>query len=86
MNIEEIRDLVKDGHSVVIVEEGRTPLVVTELKPSHPVAQEIPISSRWPKPTARPSAPGQDQILERLNKEILALKTQIEQEEQGSQG
>lgn len=77
MNIEEIRDLVKDGHSVVLIQEGQISLVVTELKTARqPVAQEVPIS--------RPQAPGQDQILERLNKEILALKAQIEQEEQSN--
>lgn len=74
MNIEEIRRLLKEGHSVVLVEEGKTPLVVTELTPS-PRSEEVPIV----RPRSEPSR--QDQILERLNKEILALKAQMDQED-----
>lgn len=80
MDIKEIRKLVKEGHSVVLVEEGFTPLLVTELKPGSE-SQEVPIASRWPKGQPVRSEPSrQDQILERLNKEILALKAQIDEE------
>lgn len=85
MDIERIRELLKDGAAVVIAEEGKTPLVVRELPVRHAAAvsegpvEEVQISSRWPKgrsiseePTAR-----QDQILERLNKEIAALRDQL---------
>jgi len=74
MDIKQIRQLIRDGHSVVLVEEGEAPLVVTELRAPPPAHQEIPIS--------RSSQMGQDHVLERLNKEILALKAQIAQEEE----
>ena len=87
MDIKEIRALLNEGHSVVLLEEGQTPLMVTKL-PGHvpqEVPEEVPIASRWPK--ARVPVPDrQDQILERLNTEILALKAQIVDEEGGSQG
>jgi hypothetical protein len=73
VNISQIRTLLREGRSVVLVEDGQPPLVVTELAP--PVRareEEIPIASRWPK-----VAVSSDQVLERLNKEILALKAQI---------
>jgi hypothetical protein len=74
MDIKEIRKLVREGHSVVLVEEGQAPLLVTEIRPS---SEEVPIASRQPVRSGRPSG---DQILERLNKEILALKAQVDQE------
>lgn len=83
MDIKQIRKLLREGHSVVLVEEGEVPLVVTELHQSQSV-QEVPITSRWPKHRSVTDSRG-DQILERLNKEILALKAQIAQEEEGTQ-
>ena len=84
MDIKQIRQLLKENASVVLVEEGQPPLVVQELRtPEAP--QEVPISARWPK--ARPPTPvTQDSVLERLNKEILALKEQIAQEEAQTAG
>ena len=79
MDLKQIRQLLKENASVVLVEEGQPPLVVQELRTSE-APQEVPISARWPK--SRPPAPvTQDSVLERLNKEILALKEQIAQEE-----
>lgn len=97
MDINDIRKLLREGHSVVLVEQGQPPLVVTELADQPPV-EEVQISSRWPKGRSihetvpAPSANGlavpskQDQVLERLNKEILALKAQIAQDENGAAG
>lgn len=82
MDIKQIRQLLKENATVVLVEEGQPPLVVQELRTPE-ASEEVPISARWPK--ARPPAPvTQDAVLERLNNEILALKEQIAQEE--SQG
>jgi hypothetical protein len=80
MDTLQIRKLVKEYGAVVLVEEGHAPLIVREL-PAEEKPQEVPISARWPK--TRPPAPEvtQDAVLERLNKEILALKEQIAQEE-----
>jgi hypothetical protein len=82
MDTKEIRRLLREGHSVVLLEDGQPPLVVAELAPQEPV-QEVPIASRWPKARPAQEPTRQDQILERLNKEILALKEQIAQEETG---
>ena len=93
MDIEHIRDLLKEGGAVVIAQEGKAPLVVRELPVQRQTAivseapvEEIQISSRWPKgrsineteqPVRPDTRPGGDQVLERLNKEILALRDQI---------
>lgn len=90
MNLKYIRQLIKEHAAVVLVEEGYQPLVVRELRLSEE-PQEVPISARWPKtaPVAQPARPdgrtGGDAVLERLNKEILALKEQIAQEESQAQ-
>ncbi|MEK7637939.1 MAG: hypothetical protein AAB375_00730 [Patescibacteria group bacterium] len=82
MNLKQIRQLLRENASVVLVEEGQPPLVVQELRVREE-PQDVPISARWPK--LRPPLPvTQDSVLERLNSEILALKEQIAQEE--SQG
>ena len=81
MDIEHIRDLLKEGGAVVIAQEGKAPLVVRELPavrqtaivPEAPV-EEIQISSRWPKGRSINEEPS---VLDRLNKEILALQEQI---------
>jgi hypothetical protein len=98
MDITRIRQLLAQGSSVVLVEEGQPPLVVTQLPERDEAPQEVPIASRWPKgrsiheqdaAAASPMRPvdgaqgRQEQVLERLNKEILALREQITQEEAG---
>jgi len=93
MDIEHIRSLLTEGTAVVIAEDGKTPLVVRELHvaqaaavPEVPV-EEVPISSRWPKGRSineEPPREKQDQILERLNKEISALRDQIARDEDGA--
>lgn len=100
MNLKQIRQLLREGSQVVLVEEGQPPLVVRELRSEEP-PEIVPIASRWPKippiaPRGRSILEGrpiagseipttgrdkQDQILDRLNKEILALKEQITQDE-----
>jgi hypothetical protein len=90
MNTKLIRKLLRDRASVVLLEDGLPPLVITELAEESTLqAEDVQISSRWPKGRSihedpRPERSG-DQILERLNKEILSLKAQIAEEE-GSDG
>ena len=81
MDIEHIRDLLKEGGAVVIAQEGKAPLVVRELPEKRQTAivseapvEEIQISSRWPKGRSINEEPS---VLDRLNKEILALQEQI---------
>ena len=84
MDIKQIRQLLRENASVVLVEEGHPPLIVREL-PAAEQPQEVPISARWPK-SRPPAQPSPDSVLERLNNEILALKEQIAQEEAESAG
>jgi hypothetical protein len=86
MDLNRIRQLLREGHSVVLVEDGKAPLVVRELPVEAPLT-EVPIASKWPKGRSihgeEPVVGNgirQDQILERLNKEILALREQLAQE------
>ena len=81
MDIKQIRTLLREGSQVVLIEENQPPLIVRELRTEEP-ATEVQIASRWPK--GRSISEPQDQILERLNKEILALRDQITQDEGGS--
>ncbi|MCC6934149.1 MAG: hypothetical protein IT406_00425 [Candidatus Yanofskybacteria bacterium] len=91
MDIRQLRALVQEHGSVVLVEEGHQPLIVRPLRAVEEPPQEVPIAARWPK--SRPhgvasDAPAsrQDAVLERLNKEILALREQIAQEEAQAEG
>jgi hypothetical protein len=95
MDTKQLQQLLKQAGSVVILDDKGQPVAVTvswatwlrttgaDALPEPPI-EEVPISSRWPKAPrlATPEqASRQDQILERLNKEILALKAQMEHEE-----
>jgi hypothetical protein len=102
MDTKQIRQLLREGASVVLLEEGLRPLVVRELvladeRAPDETPEEVPIASRWPKgrtvhdgPPKRLQPPSEtepsrsDQILERLNKEIQALKAEIAQQEEGT--
>ncbi len=97
MDTKQLQQLLKQAGSVVLLDDHSQPVAVAvnweswlrltgAETPAEPPVQEIPISSRWPKAPRVPTSPAeqsnrQDQILERLNKEILALKAQIEQDE-----
>jgi hypothetical protein len=47
--------------------------------------EERPLQANFPVPSAsnNATAPGEIELLERINKDILALKEQIEEEEKG---
>ena len=47
MNLKQIRQLLGEDASVVLVEEGQAPLVVQELRVREE-PQDVPISARWP--------------------------------------
>ncbi len=92
MDTKQLRKLLSQTGSAVVLDDSGKPEVVAlswqawlELtgQTAAEAAEEVPISSRWPKAPRQPvdSQARQDQVLERLNKEILALKAQIEQDE-----
>ena len=95
MDTKQLQQLLRQTGSVVILgDDGRPTAVAVDWgtwlrmtgpqAPEEPPVEEIPISSRWPKAPRQPVRSAGDQVLERLNKEILALKAQIEQEEAGT--
>src|ERR1700752_939036 len=90
MDLNEIRQLIRNGSSVVIMQDGQPPLLVQELRSTGAEAKaaatgepeaEVPIASRWPKGRSIHERPQQDEVLQRLNSEILALREQIAAEE-----
>ena len=89
MDIQELKKLLKSSTSVLIMDNGNPDLIVMEYKayqrlagvgngasPVH--AHEKPVSS---EPAARAR---EAEVLEKLNREILALKEQIRLEEERS--
>lgn len=89
MEINELKKMLKNSTAVLILENGDPSIVVVNydtykklLKdtPEEPVKE--PVSPVVPAPFGTP-APGELELLERINKDILALKEQIEEEEKG---
>ena len=91
LDIRELKKLIKDSNAVLVLDEGQPSFVVLNYKAYRDLTEErgekeIPINH----PTANASSLNgysyherETDILERLNKEILALKNQIETEEKG---
>lgn len=94
MDIQELKQLLKHSVSVLILENGEPTFVVVDYE----VYKRLLAGSREPdasvnripaapaesaEQSEQPTDPRELEILERLNKEILALKSQIELEEKG---
>jgi len=91
MNIDEIKKLIKNSTSVLVLDNGEPSFMIMGYK----TYKDIALEGRGEKeikiqvgngPIGNNSSYGHEQeseILERLNKEILALKAQIEAEEKG---
>jgi hypothetical protein len=81
MDLAHLRSLLEGHASVVVVEEGQEPLVIQRLQVPEPRPPEerVPISSvRKVAPAVRTR---QEEILDRLNREILALREEVREEE-----
>ena len=90
MDINEIKKSVKNSTAVLVLDNGEPSLVVMGYKTYKDIAtdkageKEIKINHDNPEPARVNNHRDQEaEILERLNKEILALKAQIEMEEKG---
>ncbi len=93
MDIRELKQLLQRSPSVLIVEDGEPSLVVVDYETYRSMTDVAPNPERRPAPAPVQSAPparepGQPslstqeaEMIDRLNKEILALKEQIEAEE-----
>ena len=91
MDIRELKDLLKNSTSVLILDEGEPAYVILDYQVYRNLTQEqeVPVRSATQTPSSAP-APSQQlsaqemEALERLNREIQALKDQIEQEERST--
>src|SRR3989338_7622844 len=92
MDLSQIRALVSEYGTVAIVEGDTPPLIVRELTSSNTPAsptslggpsayQEPSISEAESVPVITRPPARQDQLLERLNREIIALRDQVTREE-----
>jgi len=94
MDINELKKLIKSSTSVLVLDDGEPSFVVLDYKMYKDLVvdrgeKEIPInhSANGISLNSHNSQHEREvEILERLNKEILALKNQIEMEERGVQG
>jgi hypothetical protein len=91
MNINELKKLIKNSTSVLILDEGEPSFVVLNYNTYRDLTGEkSEVEKVSTRQSSRESVFGgqsirekETEILERLNKEILALKAQIETEEKG---
>ena len=92
MNIDELRKLIKNSTAVLVLDNGQPSFVVVDYKMYKDLISDR-VGEKEVKITKEQHTNGgfngytlherDVEVLERLNKEILALKNQIESEEKG---
>ena len=95
MNIDEIRKLIKNSTAVLVLDNGQPSFVVVDYKMYKDLVSDR-VGEKEVKIIKEQHGNGgfsgyrlherDVEVLERLNKEILALKNQIESEEKGLEG
>ena len=98
MNIEELKKLVKNSTAVLVLDNGEPSFVilnydaykdlvlgepVKEVKISHAGNNHAVNPTNGSSKDTAPSSEVESEVLERINKDILALKEEIEKEEKG---
>lgn len=99
MQIDELKKLIKDSTSVLVLDNGEPSFVMMgysayknmtanlntekEVAINHESTSQASLNGRRPVQLTGSFHDKETEILERLNKEILALKAQIEMEERG---
>jgi len=86
MEINELKKMLKKSTAVLILENGEPSIVVVDYKTYKELLGDNGDSDS--KEASLPTSPtpiqtGELELLERINKDILALKEQIEEEEKG---
>ena len=97
MNIDELKKLVKHSTAVLVLDNGEPSFVILnydmykdlvlggkekEIKINHTVGNGLSHDHDEEKVVVKPALPDNElEILERINKDILALKNEIEKEE-----
>ena len=98
MNIDELKKLVKNSTAVLVLDNGEPSFVilnydayknlvlgepVKEVKISHAGNNHAVNPANGSSKDTAPSSEVESEVLERINKDILALKEEIEKEEKG---
>jgi hypothetical protein len=97
MNVDELKKLVKNSTAVLVLDNGEPSFVILnydtykdlvlggkekEIKINHNPVVANGLSHNAEKVVVKPALPDNElEILERINKDILALKSEIEKEE-----
>ena len=87
MDIKELKKLIKNSTAVVVLENGEPSFVIMDYQAYKSIGQEeqkreVKITSQLINTQVRLSSKeGELEILDRINKEILAIKDEIEKEE-----
>ena len=89
MEIGELKKMLKKSTAVLILEDGDPSIVIVDYKTYKELLGEDRGTAEKPANTASAPTPptsastAELELLERINKDILALKEQIEEEEKG---
>ncbi len=86
MDIGELKKMLKKSTAVLILDNGEPSIVVVDYNTYKELLGDEQVSASHSSPSGSSdlSAPaGELELLERINKDILALKEQIEEEEKG---
>jgi hypothetical protein len=82
MIIDELKQVIKNTASVLVLEEGKPSFVIFNYEAYLDLVSKIPTdASKESDPRIVGKRDSEREILDKLNKEILALKDQIESEE-----
>lgn len=87
MNIQELKKLIKSSTAVLVLEEGEPSFVIIDYKSYKDLTNNKSDNSQEILPKAKIQNTTQNvenretELLDKLNKEILAIKNQIEEEE-----
>ncbi len=83
MEINELKKMLKKSTAVLILEDGDPSIVVVDYKTYKELLGDVEGNPLQTPVAGGIVAPGEIELLERINKDILALKEQIEEEEKG---
>ncbi|MBX4190055.1 hypothetical protein KW791_02045 [Candidatus Parcubacteria bacterium] len=85
MDIQDLKKMLKNSTAVLILENGEPSFVVVDYDSYRNLAggkdQEVKVTNANGNKEQKPAGPNEVELLERINKDILALKAQIEDEE-----
>jgi len=81
MDIRELKKLLKNSTSILVLDDGEPAYVIVDYNVYRDLVSEQPSNSEGAVPLASALGGHELEVIERLNKEIQALKGEIEEEE-----